>query len=288
MEPRAYSPTPVGTNFIASVLGVSDGEVLVDPTLPLSDVQATFALASVGYGRTFGLFRRPALVAIAVPFVHGHVEGQVQEQARRVERTGFGDLRVRLSTQLFGPRAMTPAEFATAPRKTIVGASLVVQAPTGEYDETKLVNLGTNRWAFKPELGVSVPVGRWFLDAYAGAWLFTANDTFYPGDSVRRQDPLRTIQGHGSYTLPSHAWVAFDATWYGGGEAALNGGPPTTRQSNTRIGATVSLPLPKQQSIKIAASTGAAVRSGSDFDTLLVAWQIVWFDRPRPVAPGAP
>lgn len=286
LEPRAYSPSPVGTNFLAVAIGDTRGSILFDPSIPITDVSASLVHASMGYGRSFGLFGRQVLFTGAIPYIHGHVEGQVFEEARRVERSGFGDARLKLSFQFAGPGALTPEEFASAPRRTIVGASLTVQAPTGEYDETKLINLGTNRWALKPELGVSVPVGRWYLDAYAGVWFFTTNHDFFPGGAVRRQDPLGTLQAHASYSFPLHAWVALDATWYGGGRATVNDGPPSTRQSNTRLGATCSLPLPRHQSLKFAASTGASTRTGSDFDTYIVAWQLTWFDRPRRPEPG--
>jgi hypothetical protein len=285
MEPRAYSPSPVGTNFVAVSVGRSHGAVLFDPTVPITDATATFDHLVVGYGRTYGVFGRQAQVAVIVPYTQGAATGLVgeAEESQRAEREGLADPRVRASIQLVGPGALTPAEFARAPRQTIVGLSLSAQMPLGEYDETKLINLGTHRWAFKPEVGVSVPIGsRWYFDAYAGAWFFTTNDDFYPATAKREQDPLTSLQAHVSYTFPSRAWLAGNATWYGGGEATVDGGAPSTRQSNTRIGLTLSLPIAARQSIKLAASTGAAARTGTDFDTYLVGWQIAWFDRPRP------
>jgi len=83
-------------------------------------------------------------------------------------RSGLADARFKLSVNLRGNPAMSPREFAAAPRHTIVGASLTLTAPAGQYYETKLINLGTNRWSFKPEVGISVPKGRWYLDAYVG------------------------------------------------------------------------------------------------------------------------
>jgi hypothetical protein len=41
------------------------------------------------------------------------------------------------------------------------------------------------------------------------------------------------------------------------------------------------VPLRAGQSLKFAASTGTSARTGTDFDSFLVAWQIAWFDRPR-------
>ena len=285
MEPRAYSPSPLGTNFIAVIAGKTHGGILFDPAIPITDVKADLNLATIGYGRTFGLGGRQGLVVVVLPYAWGHVEGLVREQTRRVRRAGLADPRVKVSVNLLGPAAMSPEEFRKAPRQTILGVSLTMQAPTGEYDSTKLINLGTNRFAFKPEVGVSVPVGHWYLDAYAGAWFFETNEHFFPRDSTRRQDPLLVVQGHASYSFQSRAWLALDATWFGGGESTLDAGPPSTRHSSTRVGATFSIPLAGRQSLKVAASTGAAVRTGDDFDTYLVAWQLAWFDRPRAAGP---
>jgi hypothetical protein len=280
MEPRAYSPSPVGTNFVAVVLGGTRGAILFDPAVPITDAHAELGQTVLGYGRSFGLFGRQGLVLVGVPYAWGYAEGAVQEETRRVHRDGFGDMRVKASLNLLGPKAMSLEEFRKAPRRTVLGVSLAVQAPTGEYDRTKLINLGTGRWAIKPEVGLSVPVGRWFLDAYAGAWFFETSDQFYPGDATRRQDPLYTLQAHASYTFKNRAWVAADATWYGGGASTVDSGSPSERQSNSRLGGTVAVPVTKRQSLKLAASTGTSTRTGTDFDTVLVGWQFTWFDRP--------
>jgi len=285
LEPRAYSPSPLGTNFFGIVLGNSQGGVLFDPAVPITDADASINTASLAYGRTFGLWGRQGLVTVAVPYAWGDVEGFVAEEARRVTRSGLADARVKASLNLLGSPALDRKAFAAASRGTILGLSLTVQAPVGEYDNTKLINLGTNRWSFKPEVGVSVPVGRWFLDAYAGAWFFTDNDEFYPGEVTRRQDPVTTFQLHAGYTFRSRSWVAFDATWYGGGASTSDDGPPSERLSNSRIGATLAIPITARQSLKIGASTGASARVGSDFDSVAVAWQMLWFDsagQPKP------
>ncbi len=287
MEPRAYSSAPIGTNFVAVGGGNTRGALLFDPALPIEDAQADLNLGAFGYARTFALAGKQGLVSGGVLYARGELKGLLSGVERVSGRSGLTDLRVRVSLNLTGPGALTPAEFAKAPHRTIVGVSLAVQAPTGQYDPERLINLGTNRWAFKPEVGVSVPAGRWFLDAYAGVVLFTDNDTFYPGESTRKQDPLGTLQGHASYTFKNRAWVAFDATWYGGGDSTVDGGEPAGRQNNTRIGGTASIPIAPHQSIKIAASTGAWVQSGSDFTTGLLTWQMTWFDRSRRATPPA-
>jgi Putative MetA-pathway of phenol degradation len=282
LEPRAYSSSPVGTTFLVAGLVRSSGDVIFDPSIPVTDVNAEVYAFTVGLGRTFDLAGRLAQLSTAVPYSWGEVEGSVQEQTRRVTRSGAADMRVRLSVNLLGAPALTPREFARRERRgTVVGASITVSAPLGEYDHTKLINLGTNRWAFKPEVGVSHPAGRWDLEAYAGAWFFTENPTFFPGQVRRSQNFIGGVQGHVSYTLRPRAWVAGDLTWYAGGAAALDDGPAMGRQNNTRYGMTVAWPIGRRHSIKAAYAAGAIVRSGADFRTVAVAWQVFWIDRPR-------
>jgi hypothetical protein len=285
LEPRAYSPSPIGLNFFAVTLGGARGEILFDPTLPITDVHADLGTLAVGYGRSIRLGKFQGLVLGGLPYVVGHITGNVAEEARSVRRSGAGDVRLKMSVNLVGTRAMSREEFGKAPARTVFGVSLAVQAPTGEYDPTKLINIGTHRWAFKPEVGVSVPVKRWFLDVYAGAWFFTNNDAFYPGGTTRRQDPLVQVQGHAAYVFKSRAWLALDATWYGGGESTVDGGPPSTRQSNTRAGVTFSTPLTPRQSLKLAASSGTTARTGTNFDSLFVTWQFAFHGGRKVVGP---
>jgi hypothetical protein len=186
-------------------------------------------------------------------------------------------MRFRYSINLHGSPAQSPKEFKPKSHDYVIGTSLAVQAPSGQYGSTKLINIGTNRWAFKPEVGFSYPVRKLFLDLYAGATFFGDNGNYYPGTSDRSQKPLTALQAHVSYTVRRGLWAAFDATWYGGGAVSLNGGPSTDRQSNSLVGGTVSLPLPGKQSIKVAYSSGVSGRIGADFSTLTVSWQRIWF-----------
>ena len=277
LEPRAYSPSPVGTTFLVVAASRSAGDVLTDPTLPLEDVEARVGVLALGAGHTFAVAGRQLLVLGALPITWVDASGQIGEDRRTAVRRGLGDPRFKLSMILGGSKALTPAEFARTPQRTIVGASVTVGPPLGQYDRTKLVNLGAHRWSFKPEVGVSRRIDRWTVEGYAGVWLFTANEEFYTGSSVRRQDPILALQGHVSYTLPNRSWLAFDGTWYTGGRSSVDGVDKLDLQRSTRLGATFSQPLPARQSIKISYSAGATTRIGGDFRTFAVAWQKVWF-----------
>ncbi|HEX2495150.1 MAG TPA: transporter [Steroidobacter sp.] len=276
LEPRAYSPNPIGLNFFGIGFVRTSGGVLVDPSLPVSNVDARLNSAVLGYGRTFSVFHRSASAAVAVPYVEGEVAGDVGENRREVQRSGFADPRLRLTVNLIGDEALTPAQFAVRKPATSLGATIVVVPPLGEYDSSKLVNLGANRWAVKLELGLSHPHGPWHLETYGGVWMFTENERFL--GVGRKQDPISTVQAHVSYTFRPRLWLAANATYYRGGETTVDGRGNADLQSNTRIGLTLSLPIRGRQSTKITWSDGVATRIGGDFTIIGVAWQYTWFD----------
>lgn len=198
------------------------------------------------------------------------------EEFRSVRRSGLGDGRLRLSANLAGGPALAPRDFAKRRPRTTLGASVVAAAPTGQYAPAKLINLGGNRWAVKPEVGVSHPAGRWVFEAYAGAWLFADNPDFY-GGSVREQQPLGTFQAHVSYTFRPRLWLAADATYYTGGRTTVGGVMNADFQKNSRVGLTLAVPVGRRQSVKLSWAKGATTRIGGDFQTLAVAWQYLWF-----------
>jgi outer membrane putative beta-barrel porin/alpha-amylase len=276
MEPKAYSASPVGANFLVASYTWSTGAVVFDPTLPITDVHANVQGMVAAIGHSFNFFGDLALVTAALPYAFADVTGNVQEQAAATTRSGLADARLRFSVNLRGNPAMSVGEFVKRPKTTIVGASLTVSAPAGQYYDTKLINLGNHRWAFKPEVGISVPIRRFDADAYVGAMFFTANDDFYPGGRARTQDPVLSLQAHFSYSFQPRLWIAADSTWYHGGSSTVDEGEPSIAVNNSRLGVTLSLPAGQRQSFKVAYSSGVAVRSGTDFRTLAVGWQWLW------------
>jgi len=280
LEPRAYSAAPVGAHFLVIGLAYSAGNVLLDPSVPITDVKARIGLAAPGYAQTFRLFGRTASLAVALPYALGKMSGQVGEDVDRqtITRSGFGDVRMRVAVNLLGGRALTPQEFARRKPATTLGVSLVAVAPTGQYVPAHLINIGANRWSFKPELGLSHPIGNWVLDLAAGVWLFTDNSNFYGGQR-RTQAPLWSTQGHLSYSFRPGLWLAVDATYYAGGQSSVNGVVKDDRQGNTRGGLTLAVPFAKAYSLKFSCSTGMITRIGGKFTTFGVALQYRWFSR---------
>lgn len=286
LEPRAYSPNPVGANFVAVVYGYQDGDLLFDPTVPITDAQAFLNSAIFGYVRTFGLFGRTASAGVVVPYVWGSLNGKVMEDRQEITRSGLADSRWRVSVNLLGGAALTPGEFAKRRPGTTLGASLTVNAPTGQYDGAKLINLGTNRWAFKPEVGFSQPLGRWAFELYTGVWLFTRNSDFYGGKTFE-QDPLFSFQAHVAYTIKPRMWVAANATYYAGGLTSTDGVAASERQNNSRVGLTFAMPIGRRHSIKAAWARGVTARVGDKVDMYQIAYQFFWLDK-QPAPPPPP
>lgn len=278
LTPNAYAPTPIGTNVALIAENYSVGDVALDPSLPVTGLHATINSPAVGYLRAFGFLDHYMNVGIVVPYVRGDLSGYYLGQYQQLRRSGLGDPQLRVAVNLYGAPAMTPQQFLAYQPQTIVGVSLIVVPPLGQYDSTKLINIGSNRWSFKPELGISHALGRWTLESDLAVWLFTDNTNFFHGNE-RSQDPIGALQLHAIYAITHRLWVALDGTYYTGGRTTINGVQNYDLQHNSRVGITLSVPLRKLQSLKIAYSRGARTTIGGDFDTIGVSYQYVWIDR---------
>ena len=282
LDPRAYVWVPVNGNFLSSGFAFSEGGVLTDPSLPIENLEASVQTLNMGYLRSFNLLGKTATVFAALPYSWAQASADINGQRESISRSGFSDMRMRMSVLLLGAPATPIQKFAQVKHTTILGMSVTVVAPTGQYFSDKLINLGTNRWAFKPELALSHPMGkRWLIDVYTGLWLFTANNQFFTGKSLRTQQPLGAFQAHLSYNFTPKMWLAFNATYYTGGESSINNVIKDDRQNNSRIGATFVFPVFKRSSLKLAASTGAIIRAGADFNTFSIGWQTTWMEKKK-------
>jgi hypothetical protein len=277
LEPRAYSNAPVGTTFLIAGYTRLRGPVLPDPTLPVENVQADVDIYTLGWARFFSVLGRTASLAIVQPYAEADLSGEVLDAPTEVHRAGLGDLHVRAAINLFGHPALAPAEFAKRADRLAAGVSLTVVAPTGQYDRSRFVNVGTNRWAYKPDAGVSLPLGKWFTEAAAGVWIFGDNDEFRGGQR-RAQEPLAVYQLHVGYNFRPGLWVAANYGRAVGGRTSVDGAPNENEQHNSRAGLMVSLPIARGWSTKFGYSKGTAVRVGGDYTIVSAALQYRWFD----------
>lgn len=275
LTPGAYWPLPVRINILTFVNSLNWGDVTFDPALPTEDSRGTIDTIAIAYTRTLSIAGRSANVGLQVPVLGGHVEGLYLGLPTERVQFGFGDPRLLLGLNLYGAPAMTTEAHATYRMRTIVGASLTVAGPLGQYDDSKILNLGSNRWAVKPEIGLSRAAGRWIVELMAGIWLFTNNTDFSDG-STREQDAIASVQGHLTYRFSPRVWLAGDANFYRGGQTTVDGVRHLDIQRNARIGWTFSAALDQHHAFRASVSRGAYTTIGGDFTSVAVGYNYAW------------
>ena len=275
LEPGAYWPIPRGVNIVTAIGGINWGDVAFEPSLPVEDAAATIATSALAYTRAFGLAGRSANAMAMLPVVGGHLTGLYFGEHTVVDRFGLADPKFKFAMNLYGAPAMTPAEFAKYHGRLIVGASVTMMTPLGQYDPAKLVNLGTNRWSFKPEIGLSRTYGKWMVEGMAGAWLFTDNTNF-AGGRTREQDAIVLLQGHLTYRFTRVMWLAADGNYFRGGTTTIGGKQNIDFQNNSRIGATFSKSLARGHAMRASLSRGAFTTIGARFTSLAVGYNFAW------------
>lgn len=289
VQPRALSPAPVGSNLVSFVYGFSTGAVLTDKSIPVEDVDGSIHTFGAGYGRTFGFFGLAAKADAFVPFTTGRWSGVIREVQldSTVTRTGFGDPVARFLFFFVGAPALSGPEFVKHRARTLAGASLRLRVPLGQYDPTKILNIGANRWMFSPRIGVSQSVGRWVLEAYGSGWFFTDNAKFL-GANVQSQDPMATLQLHFLYVFGSGVWVAVGTRQSFGGQLFVNGEESGEAQTNNRVGVSLTIPISRRQGVKVALTFGLSTAAGNDYSTFNGAWQAAWGGFPSEPDRGPP
>ncbi len=277
LTPRAYWPTPNGINVFVVAYQKSTGDIVTDPSLPLTGVDSDIDYLQLSYQKTFSLGGRTATMSLSLPYSRGETEGILEGEFRSRDTSGLGDTRVRLSYNLKGAPSMDAAGYRAlrdAPQ-TIVGASLLVQAPTGEYEADKVINIGTNRWSVKPAIGVIWPIHpTWLLEFEVGAWFFGDNEEFL--GETRKQDPVLSTEIHLVKRIRRGFWASLDANFYVGGRTIVSGNEQANLQRNSRLGATVVYPFKGRHAIRSSFSTGVVAESGGDFEIFTLSYLFAW------------
>ena len=278
LEPRALTNLPVGTNFVVAGYGFASGNVLMDPALPLEDLDAKLHSFFAAYVRSFNFFGLSAKVDAIVPFATGDWYYKYQGVNEYDVSNGFGDARVRLSINFLGAPALKTEEYKEYKQKTIFGYSVQVVVPTGNYKSDQLPNLGSNRWTIKNQFGISHTFNKWIVEGYVSLWLFTSNKNFLNGNKLD-QDPLFTINASVIRSLPKRFWIALAAGYGYGGGSYVNDISKDALISTLRLGLVLAIPIAAQHSFKLVGVTGIKFKQGSDFDAISISYQYRWINK---------
>ena len=277
LEPKLYANAPVGVNVLLVGYGRTQGAIPENTALELEDPNLKINSAFLAYGRSLDIAGHNAKIDLFLVTSSLYGTADVVGVPASRDVSGMGDTKVRFTYNLLGAPALSFQEFASYQQKTIVGVSIQATIPTGQYDSSKLINIGTNRWAIKPAIGISKRVGKYTFEFTADAEFYSTNDDFY-GGIKRKQEPIYSTQAHVLYSFRRGMWLAVGTSYYWGGEY-INDSMGTNKElGNTRLGLTFAYPINKQHSIKIFGNSGINTRYGSDFDALSVAWQYNWAD----------
>lgn len=288
LAPRAYLITPLHSNAVTATYSFFDGGLLFDGEVPITGATARVSVPVLSLVHSLNFFGRSANVLVSLPYGVGNFHGTVVGVEANAYRSGLFPATVRFSVNLIGGPAMDLEDFVKWRQKHLLGVSVKLVPPSGQYDPTELLNYGTNRWAVKAELGYSRRWGHWILDSYGGAWVFTTNreffshNTFSPGTNTQSQNPTGSFEGHLSYDFKPRLWVSLDGNFWFGGATSINGiSSANTTQRNSRVGITISVPVSKHQSLKLSYNDGAYIRYGGNYRNISIAWQYSWLGRPN-------
>lgn len=282
LDPRSFVNTPVGLSFLVGGYVYSWGNVAFDPSVPIENADLTTQGGLLGAARAMNFWGLSGKLNGGGGFICANGSGDVQGVRETRDVCGLSDLSAGASVNFIGAPAISLSEYPHYKQGFLMGGSLTMTVPVGQYDNTKLVNIGTHRWSFRPQLGMSQSMGRLTLEFLGAVTFYTRNGDFYNGHK-RDQAPLYSGQLNTIYTFRSGIWGAIGGTLYGGGRITTNGRAAQEIQENWRLGATLVFPVSRHNSLKVWGSTGLYARTGGNFHILGASWVYAWGGRKAPL-----
>ncbi len=275
IEPRAYVNTPVGINFLLAGYSYSRGGLATADSVPIQDAHINMNNGVLAYVRSLNVWGKSGKLDVILPYSQLSGNAMVAGQKRERKVSGLNDPLFRFSVNFYGAPALSMQEFANYHQDVIIGASVQVSVPLGHYDKDKLVNLGNNRWSFKPGIGISKAWGPLTVELSTGVIFFTKNHDYFGGKTLE-ENPVSSTQLHVTYDLGRGVWAALSGTYDYGGRTTINGVGSNDLENNWRMGITLALPVTRKNSIKLFASTGVYTSAGTNFTLVGIAWQYRW------------
>jgi hypothetical protein len=277
LTPRLFWPIPKGTKVFVVGYSYTAGGILFDYSIPVEDADSTINSGILAYTQTLDLFGRTSNILFNLPYSKGTADGQLLGEPVKTDFGAFGDLGATLNVNLKGAPTMNREEFLAfrANPQTIIGTSLKVVFPTGDYSSDRYINVGSNRWAARLKLGgVLILKPTWLLELSASVSWFGDDDEFIAGK--KEQKPIYALETNLIKRIRPGLWASLDVTFWNGGQQTINGEPLSNAQSNLKIGGTFVFPFLRRHAIKIGYVNGLITRYGNDFDQFLLSYSIVF------------
>ncbi len=280
LEPRRWAHLPVDMNFAGTGYAYTEADIGLDPVLKAENVELEMHSWIAKYIRSFELFEKTARIGILQAYQEGTWSGLLDGVPKKTKRSGWTDTVMRFAINLYGAPPLRGKEYAeyraAAEVETIVGAGLSVQLPSGDYMDDKLINLGSNRFTFRPQIGAVHTRGKWSLETTGTVALYTDNNDFYNGNKLE-QEPLCTIQSHLIYSFRPGLWASASVGYDYGGESTVSGTEKDDRKQNLAWAFSFGLPVTRHFGIKLAyIGIRTQESTGNDSDTFAIAASTFW------------
>jgi hypothetical protein len=249
LEPRRWTPLPAGTNIVAVAYAHTSGDVNFNPVLEIEDTNVKRDTLILNYTRFFTLGDKLTRLDATVPLHNAKWDGLLRGEPATAEREGMGDPRFRLSVNLLG--APTAGSKVSKPNNTVVGAAIAVSVPWGQYYENKLLNLGSNRYTIRPQIGVVHTRGPWSYELTGSIFYFTDNNDFY-NNSKLEQDPFYAAQAHIIRIFKPGVWGSLSAGYGKGGTSKVNSLSLNDKREGLISALSFGIPITRDQGLKFS------------------------------------
>lgn len=275
-DAHSYDNTPVGINQLELSYAYVRSDTSIDTSLVITGAKLNLNQGTVGYTRYFGGFHRLMWVEASVPV--GGLTGSITGTNIQGSITGAGDSSYQVAMLLKGGPALSVTQFENYKPTTILGASFTITAPTGLYNPVKILNLGSKRWYFKPELALSHPFGpeqKWQLETYINSYFYT-NNASYHGTEILRQQPLPGVEGHISYSFNDKIWASLDTRYSFRGTTIVDDVDQDNGQHNFILGSEINLSINNRNSLLFVFEDALVHHNGPALVGFSVKYDYTW------------
>jgi hypothetical protein len=232
--PRSWLFSPIGLWGVNAKWIDMNQNLLPTGNILVKDAKIKVDVFPTTFFHTFGIKGRFAQVLFMVN--PGSASGRLVPSTPSIpisqlhlSASGFSDGFLSFKLGLIGAPALTIKEFAEhKPAFSMMGYFRVWYS--GTYDNSKPLNLGTNRTTFEFALPMNVNLFSRFtrpvwLEIVPTVQLYTANNnpTLITMADKSQQHPLFIIENHLTHNLTKRFWAGIDLRYQYGGVLALDG-----------------------------------------------------------------